>query len=99
MRLSGSDSIRFRSGPVSSWNAWLSVVSSERSHSQLRERTGLPNTARKRSGAGARGDVVEACRHPGHPGQGVEQLLRLQGPDQGAGEVGLVLAVGVVGQG
>ena len=34
-----------RSGPLMSWNAWARVVDSDRSHSQVRRRSGLPKAS------------------------------------------------------
>ena len=68
---------RRTASPLMSWNAWASVVASDRSHSQVSSRSGLPNdlqelAPRPRPGQldgaeAARGvlELARACRAPG----------------------------------
>ncbi len=76
IRLEAISSFLRTVSPLIIWNAWARVVDSERSHSQVKSRSGLPNVFKNatppdapgswaaRSDAG-RAEIVRARRRPG----------------------------------
>ena len=101
-----ASSLRRTVGPLIIWNAWASVVDSERSHSQVSSRSGLPKVFRNATSPATPGELSRAQRargaaeplgHLEHLADGVEQHLGRQQSHGRVREVRLVLAVGGIG--